>query len=309
MKKFISLFIVFLFILSVAMASVSAEDSVSETQNVIHFDANTASHFDEPYEKIYCHIWEYGGKPFFNWQSRKEKCTDEDKDGIWTYSLDDNGIVLEDGKLYAVIFSNERGEQTYNLLFDETVLGDTAYCDGSNFDSPESIIYHCAYWRNQGTGISDFGPELYITSTGNVVGSYIPKTTTAQDIFEEFLTDTLENARIYSGKEDQAIVDDIATRMELTIFDVMNAIENTDVTAQWSWWKSPLEHGDFTPVIGDVDGDTTLSVMDATAIQRYKAGLSTIPEKLLIYGDVDKDTHVSVLDATAIQMKLAQLEE
>ncbi len=307
MKKLIALFLALILVFSVAVVSVSAEEMDTENENVLHFDANTASHFEEGYEKVYCHIWEYGGNPFFNWQSRKEKCTDEDGDGIWTYNLDDNGIVLEDDKIYGVIFSNEKGRQTYNLLFDKTVLGDTAYCDGDSFDSPESIIYYCAYWRNQGQGLSDFGPEIYITYMGNVVGTYIPKTTSAQEIFEDFLANKLVNAQIYSGKNDQAIIDDIAVRIELTIDDVLKTIDNTGAKVDWKWWESPLEYGDFTPVIGDVDGDIKLSVLDATVIQQHEADLNAIPEKLVLYGDVDNDKEVTILDATKIQQTLAKL--
>lgn len=307
MKRFLSLMLTVILVLSVAVVSVSAEEAENESYNVLHFDSNTATHFRNDYEKVYCHIWEYCGDAFFPWQNKKERCTDEDGDGIWTYDLDKNGVVLEDGKLYCVIFSNENGRQTANLLFDKTVLGDTAYCDGTYFDSPEEIEYYYAYWRNQGQGLYDFGPELYIDSIGRVIGTCIPNTKTAQDLFEGFLINSLENARTYSGKADQALVDDLGLEIELNIDDILNAIDNTDVEIEWNWWESPLALGSFTPIIGDVDGDITLSVMDATAIQQYKADLNTISEKLMSYGDIDEDGEISVLDATKIQLTLAQL--
>ena len=60
-------------------------------------------------------------------------------------------------------------------------------------------------------------------------------------------------------------------------------------------------------VLGDVDGDDTVTVMDATMIQRHIAQLSTIPEDRLACADTDKDTRISIMDATMIQRFIAQL--
>lgn len=56
-------------------------------------------------------------------------------------------------------------------------------------------------------------------------------------------------------------------------------------------------------MIGDVDGDSEVTVIDATYIQRYDAGFN-IPiseEDILTRGDVDDDGEAGVLDATLIQ--------
>lgn len=58
---------------------------------------------------------------------------------------------------------------------------------------------------------------------------------------------------------------------------------------------------------GDADADGTLSVLDSTAIQRYKAGLIGEDEINLETSDYDEDGEVSILDATAIQRTLAEL--
>ena len=308
MKKLLSLLLVLTFVLSVVTISASAQETEAEPQNVLRFDANTAAiMWKYPFEKVYCHIWEYGGEPFFNWQSINELCVDDAKDGIWTYNLDKHGVVLEDGKVYGVIFSNENGKSTYDMIFDKTVLGDTAYCNGEYYDSPEETLIYFAYWRNHESTLNGYGPVLHISSIGNVVGKCIPSTTTAQKMFDEMLNYKMDNARIYSGKEDQDIIDDLATEIELTVADVLDSIDSTGKKVDWNWYDSTLEFGEFTPIIGDVDGDLTLSVIDATIIQQYKAGITTIHEKLLEYGDVDNDTQVSVMDATQIQFMKAQL--
>ena len=62
-----------------------------------------------------------------------------------------------------------------------------------------------------------------------------------------------------------------------------------------------------TTDLGDIDGDKKVSIMDATEIQRHIAQLSTIPEDRLSCADTDKDTRISIMDATMIQRFIAQL--
>lgn len=58
---------------------------------------------------------------------------------------------------------------------------------------------------------------------------------------------------------------------------------------------------------GDADGDGSLSVLDATSIQRHLARLSTIPQERMKAALVSGEDAVSVIDATLIQKKLAGL--
>lgn len=61
-----------------------------------------------------------------------------------------------------------------------------------------------------------------------------------------------------------------------------------------------------TIILGDVDGDGEVTIIDATAIQRHLASIPTASynEKA---ADADGDGSVTILDATAIQLHLAQL--
>lgn len=61
-------------------------------------------------------------------------------------------------------------------------------------------------------------------------------------------------------------------------------------------------------VYGDADSDGELSILDATLVQMYVAGLVDKTEIDLRLSDVDSDGDVSILDATAIQLKLAGIE-
>ena len=274
--------------------------------DVLYFDANVSGWTD--FTKVYCHIWAYGGDAFFSWQSKKEACTDEDGDGIWTYDLAAKGVELEVGEYYLCIFSNNKGTQIYNLLFDSTVLGDTAYGVDNVYENPEdsSKSAQVGFWKGQDPKV--FGPQMCITSIGNVVGTCIYPGTTAFEMFEDFISDFgwVENVRIYSGKTDQQIVDDIANALGLSISEVAGLIFDYESIVGWNAEDSTI--GQVKPERGDVDLDGVLSIMDVTAIQMYLAKLTELDGAALYQADANQDGYVTILDGTHIQLILAELE-
>ena len=314
MKKLLSLLLLIaIMVPMVAMPAsvVAAAEEVAEpvlVDGVLHFDTTTAGW--GTVSKVFCHIWAYGGDAFAQWQSKKEACADADKDGIWTYDLAAKKFQLEEGKLYAVIFSSGNF-QTYDLLFDSTVLGDTAYCDGTIYENPEdsSKTAQAAFWRNQDASV--YGPEKKITSIGNVVGTCVPNVTTAQGMLETFLADAvkLENVRTFSLKEDQAIVDDIAKGLGLTVADVEAAIANTGAEVAWTAENSTIGNTPVEPEfkLGDVNGDGVIDIIDATLIQQHAAKLVTLTDAELERADTTKDGAVDVVDASTIQQLVAKL--
>lgn len=60
-------------------------------------------------------------------------------------------------------------------------------------------------------------------------------------------------------------------------------------------------------LIGDVDFDGEISIVDATFIQRYLASLYHFTKHQVFAGDVDGDGDTTILDATNIQRELAGL--
>ena len=60
-------------------------------------------------------------------------------------------------------------------------------------------------------------------------------------------------------------------------------------------------------MLGDVDDDKVVSVIDSTSLQRYSAKLQTLTDEQIYIGDVDKDNVISVMDATRIQMYIAKI--
>ena len=270
-------------------------------ENKIHFD-NTTTGWDEE-SQVYCHIFAYGGDAFFEWQTKKEKCTDNE-DGTWTYDLDAKKVELDPDKMYCVLFSNEDGEETYQLFMDTTCMGDTAYCDGTQTENPvnSNLKSYTAYWRNQDK--TEYGPVLAISSIGNVVGSACAPGTTPEQMFEDFLTNTLDNAREYSGKNDQQLIDDIKDGLGLADSQVEEAIEKTGAEVEWEPAPVPDEG---TGILGDADGDGKVTVIDATYIQKKLASIKTPTKFFEKEADVNASGNTDILDATWIQRKLASI--
>ena len=70
------------------------------------------------------------------------------------------------------------------------------------------------------------------------------------------------------------------------------------------WPYEPLD----PPIpLGDADGDGQVTILDATLIQRFLAGLCGKEGWLLLTADADNDGELSVMDATRIQRILAGL--
>lgn len=60
-------------------------------------------------------------------------------------------------------------------------------------------------------------------------------------------------------------------------------------------------------ILGDIDGDAVVSIMDTTEIQMHIAQLTVIDQDRIICADTDKDGSISIMDATRIQLFIAQL--
>lgn len=60
-----------------------------------------------------------------------------------------------------------------------------------------------------------------------------------------------------------------------------------------------------TMIYGDVNGDGTVKIQDATLIQKHSVGLESIEDKYLVLADVNADGVINVLDATMIQKYIA----
>lgn len=240
-KKILCLAMILVMVASMAVIGVSAAD--------------TKIYFEVPSDwnnvkQICCYIWEYNAQPehkFANWESKKTYCTLED-DGRWSYDpVAKTNNSLEPGKIYAVIFSSKGSLQTYNLLLSSACYGDTVYCDGTKFENPadSNKTAIAAYWKNQNKAV--YGPIMGITSIGNVVGTVVAPGQTADGLFTAFLKETLTNARTFSGKSDQDIIDTIAKDLGLGQDTVEKLIKESGVEGiEWTKAESKAPEKDDT---------------------------------------------------------------
>ena len=136
--------------------------------------------------------------------------TDEG-DGIYSFDFANRGIELTGDHGYFCIFAagTTWSLQTSDLLISPECFGHTASCTGklveNNVDSEKKSYY--VVWDN-GVDRSKYAPPLTITSIGNVVGEALPPLTTKLDLLCNFLLYNLDNAREYSGKSDQQLLDE-----------------------------------------------------------------------------------------------------
>ncbi len=229
-KKIVSLVLALVVIASMGAIALTA----SAAEQKIYFEV--PSNWNN-YTKIFCHIWVYNGDSLANWQSKKEACTLE-ADGRYSYDIAAKVGGIDSSNTYCVIFSANTGVQTYDTFMGTACIGDTLYCDGTIYENPvdSSKTATAAFWKNQSR--SSYGPVMCVSSIGNLVGTCLAPGETAEGLFSTFLTANLDNARTYSGKTDQAIIDDMATSLGLSQDQVAELIAASGVEVDWKQEES-----------------------------------------------------------------------
>lgn len=104
-----------------------------------------------------------------------------------------------------------------------------------------------------------------------------------------------ENAKVYRIKDDGTATD-------------MNAVYDNGymvfTTEHFTLYALVIPNDN---VIGDVNGDGEISVVDATELQKYLVGLSSLSVDQLAVADANGDGKISIIDATEIQKYLVGL--
>lgn len=254
-KKILCLMLALVCVASMAVIGVSAAE-------------DTTIYFEVPddwnnYSSVYCHIWEYGGDSLAAWQSKKEKCT-QVEDKLYSYDVTKAGSLTA-GTYYGVIFSVDIGLQTYDTLMTTDCYGDTLYSDGTIYENPQDSSKTCvaAFWKNHDK--ATYGPVMQVTSIGNLIGTCLPPGVTAEGLFNDFLVTWLEDARTYSGKEDQAIIDDMANSLGLSQDTVESLIKEAGVEVAWEKAESAAPTVD-APVVVPSTGGAVSSGQETTIV-------------------------------------------
>lgn len=300
-KKLLSLAIVMMMIMSMAAVAASAAqvelvDNAAETpaevgaeggadtgaeggaetgsSNKIYFDASTSGWNEGTYTvvSIYLYVPETG-EILIEWGSKKKGGMTNEGNNIWSFDFDQKGLSLDSSVQYSVIFLNDIGLQTCDLLMDTTNFGDTAVCEADNFyentddSNKKSTVVR---WKS-----GHLGPKKAVTSLGHIVGEVVPAFTSPYKMFVEFLANSgaksMTNAMQYAnGKTAQEIIDEAGASLGLKRDDVKQAIneaattgtvtaggtETCDWSKEWDESKSSLPSGESEDAHQTGDGGT-----------------------------------------------------
>ncbi len=235
-KKIVSLLLAVLMVMSAFTVMTTAAGAVTYEDTKLYFDLSSTGWELGAKDKVGFYVFsaEYG--ELLPWGGKKLNGTDEG-DGIWSYDPAAKGMDIIPGEQYKIIFTGA-GNQTYDLIFDTTCYGHVAYCDDTIYENPvdSSKQTRAAFWKDMDA--TKYGPVLQISSIGTVVGTCPEEGKTPLTIFEDFLTNTLANARTYmvdTGKKtEQQLIDDIGEGLGLTKDDVAASIASTDTESTWS---------------------------------------------------------------------------
>ena len=202
--------------------------------NSIYFYVN--DNLWKNFNNITMYIYEHNGDACITWGSKKGNMTNCGN-GFWGFDFDAKGIELDPSKQYGIIFTADWGVQTCDIIFDTSIMGDTAYCTGdlveNSVDSNKRS--YDVRWKNADP--EKYAPPVCITAIGNIIGNAYWAGTTPYDMLVNFIksdgADGLNNALKYNGKTAQQTLDDISDRWGLSSDDVEKAIRESGKTVDW----------------------------------------------------------------------------
>ena len=116
---------------------------------------------------------------------------------------------------------------------------------------------------------------------------------------------TLHYMRVSYGDDGEEICTDIHSSEVTEIGDYAVAAKPTQNGMLFGELYAPFSVVEPEIILGDVDGDKDVTILDANAIQRQLASLPTVFNEAA--ADADGEEGITILDATAIQRYLAAL--
>ena len=214
---------------------------------------------------FYTHPLDGPEEAVFPWGSKKGKMTDEGN-GVWSFDFAEKSVTLDDDMQYGVIFTDDRGTMTCNLIFDTSLVGDLAYLTGETINIFNE--YHYGTSGSSGSSGSsgtyrvcwaDADPETYgqpfeINSLGVVLGTSLWKGETAGDTLLRFITgddsERLIYAVEYTEKTAEQVVYDAghALKMEDNEIEAVIAKSGVDLDK-----IGPSRNPDVEYVAGEVE--------------------------------------------------------
>ena len=209
--------------------------NVQSTGDKIYFEVNP--NLWKTFKTITMYIYPHGESALITWGSKKGNMKNEGNN-IWSFDFNAKGIELDSGKQYGIIFTGDWNVQTCDIIFDTSIMGDTAYCTGdlveNSVDSNKKS--YDVRWKNADP--EKYAPPVCITAIGNVIGNAYWAGTTPYDMLVNFIksdgADGLNNALKYNGKTAQQTINDTAAALGLSAEDVERAIEESGKYFDWN---------------------------------------------------------------------------
>lgn len=204
----------------------------AENETKVYFEVPTLESWGTT-KSVYCHIYNvYGGTPLKNtsFQSKAELCKKDAKTGLYYFDTATLGTIEADAD-YALVFSTldseKNSHQTCSITFGKDCLGDTVYVTGEMIENAKDSSKHDfeGAWKNNS---DKFGAMTIITSTGKIVGNYLPIHQPKEQIVSQFLASwAVQNADIITPEK----VEDICIELEVNPEDVLEQYK-TDYAEQ-----------------------------------------------------------------------------
>lgn len=234
-----------------------ADSESTGSNNAIYFEVPSDWSQNIVDQGVFTYLYDLKDGAMITWGAKKGKMKKE-SDGKYSFDLVEKGFELASDHNYFVIFAagSTWSLQTYDLLLGESCLGHTASWTGNMVENPQDSNKkaHEVVWDN-GVDQNKYGPRLQVTSIGNIVGKVAVGS--RYDLLVQFLTNMLNNAREYSGKDDQTLLDDAASALGLGREDVKKAINESGASVEWSEGNSSLPGGSTSSGDGSSDGGSS----------------------------------------------------
>lgn len=230
--------------------------------------------------------------------------------------LDVSGAGTTDGTNVGVYTSNDRPAQQWYIYGEEGAYKLKPACNGLTLDASSSTAdgTNVRMW----TDVGGTGQKFKIVKLNPPQSTYVECVAGDSQSLTYFwwnmtLYTTSYDIKIYNtsnSNEPYIELNDLtetSCSMVLPAGDYEAYVESHSsftYTKSMNTIQFTVEQGE---ILGDVDGDLIITVLDATEIQKYRAQLCELSTEQLSVADTDKDELITVLDATRIQCFLAQL--
>ena len=236
----------------------------------------------------------------------------EDELDTWRFTEEDGAVValstdylmsLEDGEYsYTACFSNENG-QTAAVTMVFNIVSDEHGKKVTNLHPLGTMV-------NADGGIVSMNlSDEYVPYTGEPITP--PAVTLTSEMGVEYAEGedyTLTYYQVVDGVDGEPVEVEI-TKEELKDIGTYNVVATptrNGVLSGEAWAQFRVVES-LPAILGDVDGDGKVTILDATFIQRYLADIPIPFEFNEAVADVDGEDGVTIIDATYIQRWLASL--